>query len=171
MKTIEVNLKDETATQAFAQQFARLLVTKHSSSDNQETSIQPLSSYWIALIGDLGAGKTTFTRYVLQELGHEGSVKSPTYTLVEPYEISSLMFYHFDLYRLSDPEELEYLGIRDYQTDNVIAFVEWPSKGEGFLPAMDLTINIDFAGEGRKLTLTAKTVKGVKLLMSLDAIQ
>jgi tRNA threonylcarbamoyladenosine biosynthesis protein TsaE len=98
----------------------------------------------VYLIGDLGAGKTTLTRYLLQSMGHKGSVKSPTYTLVEPYNIQTKDVFHFDLYRLNDPYELELMGIRDYlETPNALFLFEWPSKGGDEIPEAELIINIE----------------------------
>lgn len=101
----------------------------------------PAGSLWLS--GDLGAGKTTFTRYLLQALGHTGVVKSPTYTLVEPYRICDRAVYHADLYRLNDPDELDFIGFFEYFDEpNSLVIIEWASKAEQILPPPDITINI-----------------------------
>ena len=114
----------------------------------------------IFLEGDLGAGKTTLSRGIIRGLGHEGAVKSPTFTLVEPYEIGDIRAFHFDLYRLVDPEELEYLGIRDYFEDDALCLIEWPRKGSGFLPKPDLTITISPQDSGRSLKILSQGSRG-----------
>ncbi len=121
----------------------------------------------VFLEGDLGMGKTTLSRGVMRGLGHEGAVKSPTYTLVEPYEHLQPPAYHFDLYRVGDPEELEYMGIRDYFSGQSLCLIEWPERGRGLLPRPDLEIRLACEGEGRLAVVQAYSPAGDALLSEL----
>ncbi|MEX1032240.1 MAG: tRNA (adenosine(37)-N6)-threonylcarbamoyltransferase complex ATPase subunit type 1 TsaE [Cellvibrionaceae bacterium] len=121
----------------------------------------------VFLEGVLGAGKTTLCRGILRAFGYQGAVKSPTYTLVEAYALESRRVYHFDLYRLGDPEELEYLGIRDYFLGNHLCLIEWPERGTGFLPAADLRVKVTVAAAARNLQISAHSAAGRAILRRL----
>ncbi|MEH8021664.1 MULTISPECIES: tRNA (adenosine(37)-N6)-threonylcarbamoyltransferase complex ATPase subunit type 1 TsaE [Rheinheimera] len=144
-------LKDEAATILLAQQLARY--------------VKPGQTLF--LHGSLGAGKTTFSRGLLNALGHNGTVKSPTYTLVEPYQFAGFTVFHFDLYRLRDAEELEFMGIRDYFRADTLCLIEWPEQGMGYLPIPDLDIHLVFQQEHRQVTLTANTNVGANIIKAL----
>ena len=121
-----IHLRSEEDTCQLARQLAKQNLT---------------GSIWLS--GDLGAGKTTFVRYLLQALGHTGKVKSPTYTLVEPYWLGERAVYHADLYRLEDPEELEFIGFFDYFNEpNALIIIEWASRAKQVLPPPDINIDI-----------------------------
>lgn len=153
MTDFTITLQSESQTIAFANRLAQLL---HGGMV-------------VYLQGDLGAGKTTFSRGVIQALGHLGHVKSPTYTLVEPYDLPDLQVYHFDLYRLHDAEELEFMGIRDYFTAQSLCLIEWPDRGAGLLPIADLTVALQHISNERLLTLTAHSAQAKTLLTVLMA--
>ena len=149
-------LPDEVTMRRFAKHLAQIVMAQASPR-----------AVVIYLHGDLGAGKTTFTRGMIQGLGFAGNVKSPTYTLVEEYQIADKAIYHFDLYRLASPEELEYMGIRDYFSQNCICLIEWAEKGEGILPEADLLVNIDYYDDARNITLIAQNSVGEHILTQL----
>ena len=114
----------------------------------------------IYLRGDLGAGKTTFVRGLLEALGHSGAVRSPTYTLVEPYVVSNLNLYHFDFYRFTDPEEFLDAGLEEYFSGDGVCLVEWPDLAAPFVPPADLEIRLEPQGDGRHASLVALTDRG-----------
>ena len=158
MRKLEYLLSNEADTVAVGDNLAKVLLAQ----DKQQTLV-------VYLNGDLGAGKTTLSRGFVRGMGHQGNVKSPTYTLVEPYDLGPWQVYHFDLYRLADPEELEYMGIRDYFNDNCCCFIEWPEKGAGLLANADIIINIVYQDEQRVIDLQASSLRGETVLQELSA--
>jgi tRNA threonylcarbamoyladenosine biosynthesis protein TsaE len=149
---ITLALADEQATLAEGARFANTL--------NAELTVY--------LHGNLGAGKTTLVRGLLYELGHHGKVKSPTYTLVEPYDVeinqSKVQVYHFDLYRFIDEEEWEAAGFRDYFNPHAICLIEWPEKAGNLIPQADIDVYIEVKGEGRTIRYIANSKIGKKCL-------
>jgi tRNA threonylcarbamoyladenosine biosynthesis protein TsaE len=149
-------LADANATRAAGERLGRSL--------QQQRFAQPLL---ITLTGDLGAGKTTFVAGLIRALGHEGAVRSPTYTLIEPYEFSGLSIFHLDLYRLMDPSQLEDLGWRDLLQPDTVLLVEWPEKAGDMLGPADLSLTFSYPTsglDGRSLTLHSLTANGERLL-------
>ena len=122
----------------------------------------------ITLSGELGTGKTTLVRGALESRGVSYGVRSPTYTLVEYYPFDDFAVAHFDLYRLADPEELEYLGYRDYLDPQTLCFIEWPERVEGYLAAIDLAIALEYDSAGRRLSMLPRSEWGRQLVSRLD---
>src|SRR5699024_10080354 len=127
-------LKDENQQVAFGERLGRALGGRGR----------------LHLEGELGAGKTTLARGILRAYGHRGAVKSPTYTLVEPYALDGVRVYHFDLYRIADPEELEFIGGRDLLSDDSLSIIEWPARGEGWLPPPDIVVRLEHLVDGNE---------------------
>jgi tRNA threonylcarbamoyladenosine biosynthesis protein TsaE len=151
MENITFNLPDEASLLQLAENIAKIC---------------PMPAI-IFLYGNLGAGKSTFARGFLRGLGFQKAVKSPTYTIVEPYELSDKVIYHFDLYRIHDPIELEHIGIQDYFSVSAICLIEWPEQGNGLLPEPDLSCYIEPAGAGRRLKMVAVSKQGLQILKRL----
>jgi len=146
-------LPDESATQALAAALAAQPAIRHAC---------------IELHGELGAGKTTLVRHLLRALGVQGRIKSPTYAVVEPYEVPGLNIWHFDFYRFSDPREWEDAGFRDIFASPGLKLAEWPEKAAGLLPPADLALTLRVQDdESRHVTLTARTAAGAALLRGL----
>lgn len=121
------------------------------------------AAFTVFLSGQLAAGKTTLARGFVRALGHAGAVKSPTFTLVESYELADRRIHHFDLYRITDPEELEYIGLDEYFDGGALCLVEWPERGAGVLPVADLELRLSVVPAGRLVDAVAKTTAGEKL--------
>lgn len=117
--------------------------------------------------GELGSGKTTLCRGILRAWGYAGTVKSPTYTLVEPYRCHNVDIFHFDFYRLNDPEELEFMGIRDYFDNQNICLVEWPEQGGAMIPEADLDVSLQHLDQGRVIQLLAPSIQGQQIVDSI----
>ena len=139
MSATRIELQDEAATLALGARLAQALRARGGGV--------------VYLRGDLGAGKTTLARGVLRAAGVVGTLRSPTYTLMEPYAAAGQAFLHLDLYRLADPSEVEQLGLRDYPVETTVWLVEWPERGSGYLPAPDLEVQLAIDGPGRVATL------------------
>lgn len=147
-----MNLPDVSATAALGTALARAV-----------EATRPVTAV-LYLDGELGAGKTTLTRALLAGLGHPGRVPSPTYTLVEPYTVSGYRVLHVDLYRISDPGEVDYLGLKEELGPGSLLIVEWPHRADGHLPAADLELLLTLEGEGRGVRLRAVSPAGQALL-------
>ncbi len=154
MSPMVVDLPDETATRALAGAMA---------------AIRPRHGV-VHLEGDLGAGKTTWVRGFLQSAGHDGPVRSPTYTLIEPYALGDERLFHLDLYRLSDPEELEFIGLRELLDDGLL-LVEWPDRGQGVLPPPSLQVQLAVVGHGRRARLDARPDEWTGLAAILETLK
>ncbi len=152
--SVTIKIEGEAHSQFFAEQLARVL----------------LPGTVLTLQGDLGAGKTTLSRFIVHALGEQGPVTSPTYTIVEPHQIDDKLIYHFDLYRLENESELEELGFDEYFEEAFLNIIEWPERAGDSLPPVDLALEINFAKEDdhRLFTLRAKSDKGQTMLTAMQ---
>ncbi|HEY9281332.1 MAG TPA: tRNA (adenosine(37)-N6)-threonylcarbamoyltransferase complex ATPase subunit type 1 TsaE [Eoetvoesiella sp.] len=161
LTTVDIYLADEEETSALARQLAPMLCGTHPAIPPAERGGR------IHLLGDLGAGKTSFTRALLREAGISGRIKSPSYALLETYKLSNLYFYHLDFYRFSDPREWIDAGFRDILKKEAVVLIEWPERAGSLLPPPDLEISLAYADPGRQARLTAHSNKGKLWLTTL----
>ncbi len=158
---IEFALADESATARLGAALAHAIVAEIDGVREH--------GLVVLLSGDLGAGKTSLVRAALRALGVDGPVRSPTFTLVEPYVVSSLNFYHFDFYRLADPQEFALAGFREMFGEAAVCLVEWPEKADGYLPPGDLCVTMRVEGNGRHATVAAASELGTACLQRIAA--
>jgi tRNA threonylcarbamoyladenosine biosynthesis protein TsaE len=154
MRELQVELADEQATRAFAAKVASALE----------------GGAVFHLHGELGAGKSSFARALLQALGVAGRIKSPTYSLVENYPLDRGQAWHLDLYRIADPDELQWLGMDALGESDAVVLIEWPQRGTGAIPPADVELQLDYAGSGRRARLRAASPRGERLLARLDSV-
>ncbi|MGB3835478.1 tRNA (adenosine(37)-N6)-threonylcarbamoyltransferase complex ATPase subunit type 1 TsaE [Castellaniella sp.] len=166
----EILLPDEDATVALAQRLAPLLMG-HPPKPGTPGGPQGAPGGRIHLRGDLGAGKTSLVRALLRACGVSGRIKSPSYTLLESYNVSNLYFYHFDFYRFSDAHEWRDAGFGELLAENAVVLIEWPEQAGTRLPPPDLDILLEYAGAGRRAWLSACSEKGQLWLTHLPPLQ
>ena len=159
MARLKGRLADEAATVDFGRRLAGASLVPGANPGGNATVIH--------LHGELGAGKTTLARGILRGHGFDGPVKSPTYTLVEPYELGQRRIYHFDLYRLSDPGEVEFLGAEDYFSGNSLCIFEWARNGGERIPPADLEIELLGAGSQRQFECRGHGAAGLEMVKKL----
>ena len=162
---LQLHLPDEFATEALAKQLAPLVTDRIDQATDAPPG--PQAGGRIHLRGELGAGKTAFTRALLRACGIQGRIKSPSYALLESYKVSNLYFYHFDFYRFNDPREWLDAGFRDTFRNDAVILIEWPERAEDLLPPPDLDISLVYAGQGRDADLHAYTARGQTWLTTL----
>ena len=165
-QTLVLDLLNEAATDALGQALAVVAAELFVNAHGQVTP-GPHAAGRIHLQGELGAGKTALTRAFLRHCGISGRIKSPSYALLESYEVSNLYFYHLDFYRFSDPAEWLDAGFRDLFKNRALILIEWPERAGDLLAAPDLLIRLEYAGSGRLVTLCAFTDKGIQWLTAL----
>ena len=149
--TTEIDLPDEQASERIAERLAACL----------------LSPLVLTFSGDIGTGKTTLIRAMLRSLGVQTAIKSPTFSLVESYQGTDLQIHHFDLYRIHDEAELDYIGFRDYFSANALCCIEWPERAPGYLAVADIKFTLGLKGLGRKMQMSALTSPGAAVLSCL----